>query len=314
MMRCEFCGGNVIMQYAHTGVCQICGRTYSGDRLRRMRESNQPQQPVNRLRTEEIKPGGSKPTPGGAIALGAILICLFSGLSVGGSFFGAFGIPIVPIIIMVALMSGSNNKNKRQSNVKNNFYMNGQNNTQPYSRQRTMQPQPPMAQPYINERLNTAQDYLEAFRTLPLVSMPFREEAAEAMNQLSALMTKQQGIASLLPEGHPYYPTVNDAVDYFLKNIKQILFRLRYCDQNDMSRREEHRAFFRRILDENAAILRDFETFMIELSQVDDGVQGAVPCLDVLSQSMHSMREPVPDEDEFMRMLEENRNRTQMMQ
>lgn len=279
-----------------------------------MRETNQQQQHVNRLQTESNKPNSGKPTPGGAIILGAILICLFSGLSIGGSIFGAFGIPVVPIIIMVALMSGSNNKNKRQSNARREQFLNGLNNTNSYSSPRAMQPQRPMAQPYLNERLNTAQDYLEAFRMLPLVSMPFREEAAEAMNQLSALMTKQQGIASLLPEGHPYYPTVNDAVDYFLKNVKQILFRLRYCDQNDMSRREEHRAFFRRILEENAAILRDFETFMIELSQVEDGVQGTVPCLDVLSQSMHSMREPVPDEDEFMRMLEENRNRTQMMQ
>ena len=92
-------------------------------------------------------------------------------------------------------------------------------------------------------------------------------------------------------------------MQYFLRNTKQILFRLRYCDQNDMSRREEHKAFFRRTLDENAAILRDLETFMIELSQMEDGTPMNAPALNMLSQSMQNQRNTAPDDEELMHML-----------
>lgn len=318
MIRCEYCAGEVLMQSPSVGVCQICGRTFSGERLRRMRMISPPE--YNMVQPPD--PDAPKQSAAPAIILGAFLICLFGGLMVGKVGLSIVGMPIFPVIVLIAVLSGKKPKKKLDDQTLI-FYQNSAKIAQEKERARAEMRravQPPMRSPRftqgmaVGERLDTPMDYLEAFRILPLTSMPFRAEAGEAMDQLSSMITKQQGIATLLPAGHPYYQTINDAVAYFLKNTKQILFRMRYCDQNDMSRREEHLAFFRSTLDENAALLRDFETFMIELSQMDDDVQGRVPCLDVLTQSMRSLREPVPDEEEFLRQINEHKNRSQLMQ
>lgn len=315
MMNCEFCGGEVLMRDSRTGVCQICGRVYSGDSLRRIQMAGDMRAMQN---MQNSVPNNNSSKSEGLPPWAIVLLILFCSGIVFGSGFASF--PLIPFIIFISIASGNKKKNNTQQNRNNRMnqqMMNRQMMNQPPMQQPMMRSMPvnqpmrsarpvrPVSQMAVGERLETAADYLEAFRILPLTSMPFREEAGEAIEQLSSLITKQQGISSLLPPGHPYYPTVNDTIQFFLKNIKQILFRLRYCDQNDMSRREEHKAYFRRVLDENNDVLRDLETFMIELSQLDDGMQTA-PCLDVLSQSMHSMRQPVPDEDEFMRQIAEH--------
>ena len=320
MMNCEFCGGEVLMRDSRTGVCQICGRVYSGDTLRRIQMAGDMRAMQNMQNNQIPNKNKSQDLPPWAIV---VLIMFCSGI-VFGSGFAAF--PLVPFIIFMSIAFGNKKKNNGRQNqqMMNQRMMNQppmQQMNQPVMRSmpgaqpamRSVRPGRPIPQMAVGERLETPIDYLEAFRILPLASMPFREEAGEAMDQLSSLITKQQGISSLLPPGHPYYPTVNDTIQFFLRNIKQILFRLRYCDQNDMSRREEHKAYFRSVLDENNDVLHDLETFMIELSQLDDGMQTA-PCLDVLSQSMHSMRQPVPDEDEFMRQIAEHQAMMQLQQ
>ena len=316
MIRCEYCGGEVRLQSSNVGVCQICARTFSGEHLRKMRMVSPPE--FNVVNDEQERRRTALP----AIIVGLIIMAMFSGIFVGRASLSIFGMPIVPAIILISVFSSKNQKkvqnqgrrNTPQMQMQNPFEDTMQMNRVP--RLRPNQPQPVVRYAQgmaVGERLETAADYLEAFRILPLTSMPFRAEAGEAIDQLNAMIIKQQGIATLLPPGHPYYQTVNDAVNYFLRNMKQILFRMRYCDQNDMSRRAEHTAFFRRTLDDNAALLHDFETFMIELSQIED-VQGSVPCLDVLAQSLQSMREPVPDEEEFLRQMNEYNDRSQMMQ
>lgn len=319
MLTCKYCGGEVLLKNdAMTGVCQICGRTYSGEVLRRMcaepvslnKRTGAVMEEARQQRIIEQRNGKKDGLPPWAIVL--IVMIVMSGVFGSASFF-----PIIPFVLIA--FAGTDRKKKQQPEARNQpmermqkWFTDQSAQNQPVRQaepvRNSLAPEVQervrrISQPAVGERLDTPYDYLDAFRILPLTSMPFRDEAAEAMEQLNTLITKQQGIATLLPAGHPYYPTVNDAVQYFLRNTKQILFRLRYCDQNDMSRREEHKAFFRRTLDENAAILRDLETFMIELSQMEDGTPMNAPALNMLSQSMQNQRNTAPDDEELMHML-----------
>ncbi len=152
------------------------------------------------------------------------------------------------------------------------------------------------------DRFRTPDDLLAAFRLLPLTYMPLRAEAGEAIAQLNQLNRKQLAIRALLEKDHPFRKSADDAAAYIMNNCKQILYRLQYCDQNDLSLREMHQTYLRGLLDENARVLQDFERLIIEITQMNDSLPAPVPSLDVLADTLYSIRtgEPEPPADRRM--------------
>ena len=146
------------------------------------------------------------------------------------------------------------------------------------------------------EQLRSADDYLRAFRMLPLDYMPLRAEACRAIAQIDALKRKQIAVASMLEQGHPFIQSCNNAAEYILSNLKQVLYRLKYCDQNDVSLRKMHAEYLRERLDDNDRVLRDFENLIIEVTQMEDQTAVTAPTLDVLAETLHSVRtgDPIP--------------------
>ena len=133
-------------------------------------------------------------------------------------------------------------------------------------------------------------DYLNQFRTLPLASMPLGKLGLEAVQQIRQLEAKQQALRELLGTDHPFEKNSREAAKYVLANCKQILFRLRYCDQNDPAFCRIHAEYIQTRLQENAKVLRDFEQLIIEASQMNDDLPAEVPCLDVLADTLRTVR------------------------
>lgn len=162
------------------------------------------------------------------------------------------------------------------------------------------------------EQLRSADDYLRAFRTMPLEYMPLREEANRAVMQIDALKRKQLALGSMLRQDHPFIKSGNDAAAYILRNLKQVLYRLRFCDQSDPELRRMHAKYLRERLDENDRILRDFENLIIEVTQLSDDTAVTAPSLDVLAATLHSVNTgeelpphcelSAPADDRYMRI------------
>ena len=162
------------------------------------------------------------------------------------------------------------------------------------------------------EQLRSVDDYLRAFNMLALDSMPLREEAGTAIMQLHALRRKQLALGSMLSQGHPFIKSGNDAAAYILRNLKQVLYRLRFCDQSDPELRRMHAKYIRDRLDENDRILRDFENLVIEVTQLTDDTAVTAPSLDVLAATLHSINTgeelpphcelSAPADDRYMRI------------
>lgn len=152
------------------------------------------------------------------------------------------------------------------------------------------------------EKLSTADDYLREFRMLPLERMPLREEAGRAIMQIDLLKRKQIALASMLDQDHPFIKSGNDAAAYILNNLKQVLYRLQFCDQNDPGLRKMHAEFLRERLDENDRVLRDYENLIIEVTQMSDQTPVTAPTLDVLADTLRCIRtgEQIPSEAEMV--------------
>ncbi len=154
----------------------------------------------------------------------------------------------------------------------------------------------PAAQPkqmsYVpcGKQLQTRTDYLRSFGAMQLYDMPLGPYGERAMHQIEQLEQKQQALTAMLGKEHPFIKNGNEAEAYILKNCKQILYRLKYCDQTDPNLCRVHADFLEGRLADNEKILRDFENLVIEVSQLDLDTPETKPCLDVLAATLHDVR------------------------
>lgn len=140
------------------------------------------------------------------------------------------------------------------------------------------------------EYLKNRKDYLRALRDLPLGTMPLGIYGERAAEQIERLTVKQQGLKAMLGSDHPFVRSANEAEGYVLENCKKILWRLKYCDQTDAGLCRLHAEYLQGVLEANEKVLRDYEKLLIEVTQMDEGTPAAVPALDVLADSLHSVR------------------------
>ena len=136
----------------------------------------------------------------------------------------------------------------------------------------------------------TSADYLTQFRKLKLDTMPLGQYGEEAVQQIRQLDTKRQALRELLGQNHPFAKNSEETAKFVLANCKQILFRLRYCDQNDPAFCRIHAEYMQTRLQENAKVLRDFEQLIIEVTQMNDDLPAEAPCLDVLADTLRNVR------------------------
>lgn len=140
------------------------------------------------------------------------------------------------------------------------------------------------------EKLQTHYDYFTQFRLLGLETMPLGRFGIEATDQIRRLDTKMQALRALLPKEHPFFKNADDAEEFILENCKQILYRLKYCDQQDRALCRVHAQYMQERLSENEKVLRDFENLIIEVTQMDDDLPAQQPCLDVIADTLHQIR------------------------
>ena len=138
--------------------------------------------------------------------------------------------------------------------------------------------------------LKTRSDHLHALRSLPLYDMPLGTYGERAIHQIERLEQKQKALLTMLGSDHPFIRSGNEAEEYILNNCRQILYRLEFCDQTEPEFRSRHANFLQQRLDENEKLLHDFENLVIEVTQMDLDLPEAVPCLDVLADTLHSIR------------------------
>ena len=150
--------------------------------------------------------------------------------------------------------------------------------------------------------LKTRSDYIRVFRTVHFDEMPLGIYGARALHQLERLEQKQQALAEMLGKTHPFIRNGDEAEIYILRNCKQILYRLKYCDQNDPALCRVHADFLEERLADNEKVLRDFESLVIEVTQLNLDMPAAAPCLDVLADTLRNVRTQdgaLPDDFEF---------------
>ncbi len=151
------------------------------------------------------------------------------------------------------------------------------------------QPQPVRYVP-CGKQLQTRGDYIRSFSAMQLYDMPLGPYGERALHQIEQLEQKQQALTAMLGKEHPFIKNGNEAETYILKNCKQILYRLKFCDQTDPDLCRAHADFLEGRLADNEKILRDFENLIIEVSQLDLDTPETKPCLDVLAATLHDVR------------------------
>ena len=157
------------------------------------------------------------------------------------------------------------------------------------------------------QKFRNTTDYLNQFRTMPLYSMPLGRFGSEAVQQIRQLETKQQALRELLGPNHPFEKNSQEAAKFVLANCKQILFRLRYCDQTDPALCRVHAEYIQTRLQENARVLLDFEKLIIEVTQMNDDLPAREPCLDVLAETLRNVRTQdgtLPPQMRMQRMMQ----------
>ena len=136
----------------------------------------------------------------------------------------------------------------------------------------------------------THYDYYAQLQMLNLESMPLGRFGIEAAEQIRRLDSKMDALRALLPAEHPFFRNAADAEKYILENCKQILYRLKYCDQKDRALCRVHAKYLEARLAENEKVLRDFENLIIEVTQMNDDLPQQQPCLDVIADTLHQIR------------------------
>ena len=138
--------------------------------------------------------------------------------------------------------------------------------------------------------LKTPAEYRAAFYNMPLDTMPLGKYGAAAAEQTVQLENKMQALREMLGKGHPFEKNADEASRYVLANCKQVLYRLRYCDQKDPALCRAHGEYLQERLQENTKVLRDFERLIIEVTQMNDDMPAQEPCLDVLADTLQTVR------------------------
>ena len=133
-------------------------------------------------------------------------------------------------------------------------------------------------------------DFRSQFSALPLDTMPLGKYGWDADAQLRLLDNQKKALTEMLGKTHPFQKNAADAEQYVLNNCKQVLYRLRYCDQSDPAFCRIHAEYMQQRLAENARVLRDFEKLIIEVTQMNDDTPVQEPCLDVLADTLRNMR------------------------
>lgn len=140
------------------------------------------------------------------------------------------------------------------------------------------------------EALSTRADYIRALRTMPLATMPLGTYGERAAQQIERMEKKEQALKTVLEDNHPFFAQTAEADAYILANCKQIIFRLKHCDQSDPQLCRMHAAFLQGLIEENDKILRDYEALLIEVTQMHSALPPDTPSLDVLADALHSVR------------------------
>lgn len=248
---CAACGGALQRAQHNTAVCMKCFRTYEIT-------SNQLQAPNPAFQR------APKEQPDNQARLGLIFIC-----AVLGMIFACCDAPLLAAIMVIQTVRQCVHIAKH--------------------------PEPDTAPDGIRsvacgEYLKTRGDYTRALRDLPIGTMPLGLYAERAALQIENLARKQQGFLEILGSNHPYLKNCAEAEAYILANCKKVLWRLKYCDQSDPRLCRLHAEFLQGVLDDNDRVLRDYEHLLIEVTQMDDDLPQTAPSLDVLADTLHSMR------------------------
>lgn len=245
MYLCSYCGGE-LAPFRQQAVCTVCGRVCEPDEFRRMQAAQEMQQrPVIGQRSvPRVKPDPAEMQEQNQRERGGLIVAAVLASMIGLVILASGGVAALPMLTIMGVVA-----------YKLKVVQKPDNKIAPVPVEQVRQ-----------EPLNTVEDYISAFRAMPLTAMPLRAEAGAALDQLQMLARKQEALHVLLQPGHPYLSTCNDSINYVLGNMKLILYRLRYCDLNDLSKRGEHYQYLHGLLDENAGILRDLESLIITLT------------------------------------------------
>ena len=253
---CTVCGGTLQRGANDTAVCMKCFRTYrlnaySPAVLTQNAQINPAFQPNTRQNNNETR--------------GLMIFLLSLGL-VATLCFGIFPLSIGCI---VALVQVSKNPDANKA---------------PAKKTNEIRSVP------CGEYLKQASDYTRALRDLPIGTMPLGIYAEKAALQIERLNRKQKGLREMLGAKHPFVKSCEDAEQYILANCKKVLWRLKYCDQTEPSLCRMHAEYLQTVLNDNEKVLRDYDKLLIEITQMHDNTPQLVPTLDVLADSLKSIR------------------------
>lgn len=260
MNQCPKCGGTLRPYEDYKMICTGCLYVYDRTAGQTNRSQN-----ANKVDIESLR----------ALTIATLILACFVSFAVGA--------PVLSIILVIVFIRIMIANEKRREFPPRTVH--------------TVHSYAPKAQPVrtYGTTMNTkspvtSAEYLEAFYQLNLPAMPLGKLGAEAVRQIQQLSRKQQALHDMLQPGHPFIVTGNEAEAYVLNNCKHILYRLKYCDQADQRYIREHDAYIRAKLRENEKILSDYEKLLIEITQMDDDAPILTPQMDVLADTLKSVR------------------------
>ena len=254
MNQCNICGGVLRRQTNHTMVCTCCSAVFPEEHVTA-------QEPAVFRRQETLNPDLRQER--------SVVITLLIIATVFTFAIGLFPVSIGLIVTLVKVI----------------------NSNKPSTVTEAQRMQPKMVRKVEQtEKLVTCDDYLSAFYRLHMNNMPLGRLGAEAVRQIQQLIHKQEALRAMLEPGHPFLESGNNAQGFILDNCRHILFRMKYCDQNERVFLSEHELYITQKLKENEKILRDFEKLIIEITQMDDNAPRLQPHMDVLADALRSIR------------------------
>ena len=145
------------------------------------------------------------------------------------------------------------------------------------------------------DKLRTIEDYREALYKYHSRSNPFESELREAVYQLDLFQQREDSLRALLGDqfsepANPFVTVSDEVKEAVLSNIRKFLNRMMIIDPADTARFPMPNEFLHHTLGQNRQILSQYDSLIIEISQIGTSAEAENLHLDSITEALKDLR------------------------
>ena len=145
---------------------------------------------------------------------------------------------------------------------------------------------------YKVDKLKDPDDYIDALESWRGRELPFEGEITCGIKQLEQLERKKNALFAVSgDEKDGAFTSVAAEVETaVLTNVKRILNRFMIFDKQDTDKLYMHKNYIQGLLENNSKVLAEFDSLIIEVSQIGDIAETQSLNLDYITNSLRQLR------------------------